>query len=326
MTTLARPGQKTYWHLLSSRKQPSEYEIGSSNLLYYTDRGFEVATPLARWYETHQQRSRLHCDEWNRFADPRKTTYFRYTEIQSRQEIFVAETLEWIERTNHDRTLVASWLDGLDSILGPILYPWHGMQMISCYLGSMAPEGRIAICAMFSASDEIRRIQHIAFRIRQLEEVRPDFGRSGRERWQNDPRWQPLRRVLERLLVTYDWGESFAALALVLKPALDEVFLKGLGDSARAAADSPLSAILYSLWEDAAWQQEWAAELVRVAVSGREGNRTVLKQWIAHWEAEVRLAVEGLAPLFVSLPGGDARPCISKVEERWSQRDLDAGL
>jgi toluene monooxygenase system protein E len=26
--------------------------------------------------------------------------------------------------------------------------------------------------------------------------------------WEQDPRWQPLRQFVERLLVTYDWGEA----------------------------------------------------------------------------------------------------------------------
>jgi len=30
--------------------------------------------------------------------------------------------------------------------------------------------------------------------------------------WENDPLWQPLRQFVERLLVTYDWGEAFVAL------------------------------------------------------------------------------------------------------------------
>jgi hypothetical protein len=43
--------QKTYWHLLSQKRMPSEYEIVTSKLLCYTEEGFtgkrfELDVPL----------------------------------------------------------------------------------------------------------------------------------------------------------------------------------------------------------------------------------------------------------------------------------------
>ena len=37
---------------------------------------------------------------------------------------------------------------------------------------------------------------------------------------------------MERLLVSYDWGEAFVALNLVLKPMIDDLFLKRASDLA----------------------------------------------------------------------------------------------
>jgi len=43
-----------------------------------------------------------------------------------------------------------------------------------------------------------------------------------------------LRLAIEKLLICYDWAESFVALNLVLKPLLDEVFMSYLSDSSPA--------------------------------------------------------------------------------------------
>ena len=75
---------------------------------------------------------------------------------------------------------------------------------------------------------------------------------------EEDPRWQPLRQYVERLLVTYDWGEAFVALNLVLKPMIDDLFLKRTSDLALGQDDHLLGQILYSLGEDSDWHRRWS--------------------------------------------------------------------
>ena len=44
--------QRTYWHLTGLGRRPSDYDITSTRLLYYPERGgFDVRFPLASWYE-----------------------------------------------------------------------------------------------------------------------------------------------------------------------------------------------------------------------------------------------------------------------------------
>src|SRR6185295_9514509 len=67
---------KTYSHLASERRMPSEYEIATSRLLWYVPRGgFEVNVPLAAWYQRWQRESPFTGADWERFRDPRETTY-----------------------------------------------------------------------------------------------------------------------------------------------------------------------------------------------------------------------------------------------------------
>jgi PAS domain-containing protein len=185
---------------------------------------------------------------------PRETTYTKYVTLQKAKETFAAGLLEQIERDGVDRALSAEWIETLARVLSPFRFPGHGFQMASAYVGHLAPSGKIAVAAMFQAADEMRRIQRIAYRCAQLRAVRPDFGADGRQRWERDPMWQPLREAVERLLVTYDWGEAFTALCLVLKPAIDDVVLVQLAARARSQGDPMLGALLGSLDEDARWQ------------------------------------------------------------------------
>jgi hypothetical protein len=84
-------------------------------------------------------------------------------------------------------------LDVLSRVVAPLRYPGHGLQMVAFYIGQMAPSGWIVITAALQAADEMRRVQRIAYRVRQLQQLHHGFATDSRARWQNDTMWQPLR-------------------------------------------------------------------------------------------------------------------------------------
>ena len=88
-------------------------------------------------------------------------------------------------------------------------------------------------------ADFLRRVTTIAYRTRELQIARPDSGIGSAERslWEANPAWQPARKAVEYALASYDWGEAFTALNLVLGPTLDDVLLTQLGEVARANGD-----------------------------------------------------------------------------------------
>jgi toluene monooxygenase system protein E len=294
---------RTYWHLAELGRVPTPYDVGSSRLLYYPGRGFEVATPIAAAYARDQVGSRLVLDvaAGERFRDPRETTYARYTELQRHKEIFVDGLLAGLDDGAYDRRLRPAWVATLAQVLAPLRYPVHALQMLAGYVGSVAPAGRVVITCAMQAGDELRRVQRFAYRMRQLQDTYAGFGHDAKARWQADPMWQPWRRVLERLLVTYDWGEAFVALALVVKPAFDELFGTRLARLAAAQGDEVLDKLLASLGEDAAWHRAWSEALARTLVEDEThgaGNAAAIAGWRTAWAGPTHEAVAAFAPLF----------------------------
>jgi toluene monooxygenase system protein E len=120
--------------------------------------------------------------------------------------------LHSVEQGGYDRSLSDECLDALERFVTPLrflFFLFRGFQMAAAYVGQMAPSGRITLAAALQAADEMRRIQRIAIRMGQLRRVRPTFGDASKQTWEADPAWQPLRRCIERLLVTYDWGRPW---------------------------------------------------------------------------------------------------------------------
>jgi toluene monooxygenase system protein E len=286
--------------------------------LYYPGRGFEVPTPIAAWYERHQLSSRLTAD-WQTFADPRETTYASYVAEQHERECFVDQILRSIEETGYDRELDSSWVDVLEVVLPVLRFPIHGLSMLVCYIGHMAPEGRLVVACAFQAMDEMRRVQRLAYRMRQLMDLRPGFGVSAKREWEQAAAWQPLRQVLERLLVTYDFGESSVATLLVLKPAFDALFMRGFARLAVERGDRLLFELLSSLDRDCAWHADWAAAFVEAALVERPDNAAVIAEWILRWWPEVRAAISAGIGL-MNVPPERAAALAHAVEVACAQR------
>jgi toluene monooxygenase system protein E len=316
--------QRTYWHLEAARRVPTEYEITSSKLLYYdAARGFEVTTPIQDWYRKHALASPLRVSDWERFKDPRETTYTGYVERQKERETYVDGVLRSIEESDYDRRLSPAWLNSLEALLPVLRYPCHGLMMVAAYLGQLAPASRVVIAQLFQSADETRRIQRIAYRMHQLRSVVPSFGDQSRTAWQQSPEWQPLRKVVETLLVTYDFGEAWVALNLVLKPMFDQLFTVELSKLATHSGDPRLGQVLFSLGEDWRWHREMSCELVRVAVEDRADNHTVIQGWLGQWQVQVRAAMAALLPLFGEFGPAVLQTLDTDCQAFWSSMGIE---
>jgi toluene monooxygenase system protein E len=292
--------QRTYWHLEAQRRVPSEYDITTSQLLYYPARGFAVDTPVSAWYKQHGPGKILRISDWERFRDPRETTYARYTALQHERETFVDGLFRVIEETGYDRRLAHEWLEALGKWLPGLLYPCHAFSMLAAYVAQMAPAGRIVMAAMFQAADEMRRVQRLAARIHQLDLTYPNFGRSGKLDWEQHAAWQPLRKSMEHLLVTYDFDEALLALTLVYKPLFDRLWLQGFAGLAESAGDTVLAKLFFSLDEDARWHETWSHALVRLALEDATTDRDAIALLVSRHRAEAGVAFAALAPFWTS--------------------------
>jgi hypothetical protein len=298
--------RRTWSHLEGQTRRPNDYEIATTGLLWHPTRGFAVDTPVTEWVRVHQRERELVCRDWDAFRDPRQTTYTKYTELQRNREIFVDGLFALAHDSNDDQTLSPRWIALLDRVLAPLRYPVHGLHMVTAYVGSMAPGGRIVVVSLLQAADEVRRVQRIAHRLRLLQCAHPQIGADSRGVWERDPLWQPMRELIERLLVAYDWDEALIALTTVVKPAFDELFVVRLAELASVAGDATLAQMLRSLHEDCRWHEAWSSALVAMLTAEDSGNATRIAEWRERWRPRVDAAAAPFVALFGD-PGDVAR-------------------
>ena len=306
------PPLKTWSHLAGARRRPTEYEVVSVGLHYHTRHpacAWELDPSLFmnEWYRRHREGSALgprQGKRWDDFRDPDALIYRGYVRLQNEQETHVEALLDQHDERGHDATLSPAWQEALARWITPGRYPRHALQMASAYAGQMAPASTITNCCFFQAADEARLGQRLAYRTAELRLHCPGrgFGATERAVWEQDPIWQGFRELLERALVAWDWGESFAAVNLVAKPALDEANLRQLAVTARAAGDELHALLCESHLRDVARARRWTLALVSfLDESSLPAGRDALRGWVARY---VPLADRAIEQHLAPLPGG----------------------
>jgi toluene monooxygenase system protein E len=230
--------------------------------------------------------------------------YRTYNMQQDGQETYVFGLFDQFSSRGHDAMLERTWAGSLARLYTPSRYLIHTLQMGSAYLTQMAPASTISNCATYQAADSLRWLTHTAYRTRELANTFGEigFGRDERKYWETDAAWQGWRELVERALVAWDWAESFVALNLVTRPAVEEAVLRGLGHAARHNNDTLLGLLTDAQLVDAQRHRRWASALVRMALE-QPGNREVIGGWLRKWAP---VADEAIAAYCAALPDAEA--------------------
>lgn len=308
-TAPSRPGLKTWSALAGSRRRPSEYEVVSYKL-HYRNRNPEAAyeqspgSMMNRWYREKVFASPLQHPDWDAFRDPDEVTYRGYCTMQDGQEQYVDVLLNDHSDNGHDARLSPAWAAQLARLYTPARYLFSGLQMASAYLVQVAPASTVTNCAVFQEADQFRWLSRLAYRTAELAKTWPDLGFAEAERrhWEEAPEWQGFRELVERVLATFDWGESFVALNLVTLRAVDAAFVHQFAAAARAEGDTLAAMLCDNQDKDGRRSARWTQALTRHALAA-EANRAVIAGWLEKW---VPLADRAIEAYCGALPEGAA--------------------
>jgi toluene monooxygenase system protein E len=333
------PGRKprarrTYSAFGDVRKMPSEYEIvtNAQNWTLRQNRAaaFEQNPSSAPnlWFLTYRENSPLKAESWDGYRDPDALTYKAYVNLQSDAEAKVHGVLEAHAEAGADAALAAESVALLGHLFTPSRYLCHGFQQVEAYIGYMAPSSYITNAAGFSTADFLRRVTNIAYRTRELQIASPDSGIGSAERslWEGHDGWQPARKAIEYALISYDWGEAFTALNLVLGPTLDDVLLTQLGQLAKSNEDELTWLLTSFLAEDSRRRGRWSRALADYAVAQRPENRAVLAKWIDRWSSRADDAALGLGTILGGAPGNHGSAADVAAHARAAREQYLAGL
>jgi toluene monooxygenase system protein E len=339
MSTLSNPGTlrnrrvRTWSSFGNLGRKPNEYEVVTHNMNHTIG-----AVPLEmsadvhgnRWLIKHRDGIALKVSTLDSFRDPDQMTYRKYTQSMDQQETYVDGLLQQYTGENtSDLGLNTQALNFLSIAMTPARYLGHGLQMVSAYMQQLAHSSYLANCAAFQTADQLRRVQRVSYRTRQLANAHPDagFGAAERSTWENHAGWQPTREAIEKLMVAYDWDQTFVGLNLVVKPLADQLFLHSFAAIARAQGNELDALIAENLWLDAQRSRRWTIDACKAMHLADGTNQAVLQDRLAQWAPLGQKMIHSASLMLA----GDAGPAqaaaiANAVKSAWTQYLSEAGL
>jgi hypothetical protein len=230
--------------------------------------------------------------------------------------LFARMTEDWKQFLRADVQLPAFYEHGL----------WRGL----CGAARPALSDTITHAIVLEAGMKQRQAQDLVVYAMDLE---PEIGECSTEvartRWLEEPAWQPVRALVERVNSVHDWMERVIATNLCIEPVVGNLLRREmLLVPASANGDPVTPVIIGNAQREWFWYRDWTLDLVRFCVADEEfgeQNREALVGWANSWNPEADAAAESIAGEIERAPG--SRAVAESLAQVKSERDgLQAAL
>jgi len=265
----------------------------------------------------------VRCSDWFAFRDPGERWERTFYQDAAALEREIEDAMGFIDQVDE------GWVERLRAELQVAAFIEHGLWFALATVGRDCLSDSVATCVCLQAAMKQRSAQAIVLYAMDLEKRFGPFPiADARERFLREERWQPTRRLLERLAATPDWGEVVIATNLVFEPTVGELLRRrfGMREAARHG-DSVTPVLARAAEREWQWAQAWTNALVEMLVSDDPANQETIKRWVANWEPLAGEAARALDPEFqaeriwdsAALTGPAGRPTKRKRPTRARQ-------
>jgi methane monooxygenase component A beta chain/propane monooxygenase small subunit len=302
---------RDFTYITPQRRKLSEYEAVNLHVQpgieaggWDQEHGY-LRTPEGRYAWTPDSTALRHHN-WYAFRDPANLWQRTYVRMQAEQERAIGRLSEDVVENGSAARIDPAWLT--DIVAGHYAvwaYVEWGLfrSLFPAFRESLSDT--LSASLLFNTFDRVRHSQDIVSMMLVLEEAVPDFAADDAKRlWLEEPRYQPLRKLIEELIFTvHDWAEKPILVNLVFDPILSEIGLfRLMGRQASFHGDALSQLIISSVDRDRRRNLAWTKELVAMVtaddVADAPDNREVIQQWLDRWTPRVIEAAEALAPLY----------------------------
>ncbi len=277
------------WVWLSGRKRPpAEYEELSTGVQWYGDP--VSRTNVGSW----RLDSTLIKADWDTFRDPSAMYYRNYIVGQDGAE----RSLDAVFAVAKDADFVSGvgegWRADLVTLVGAMSHAEWGTAMAHQHVQRFALSPTVGCCAQLQVMDKLRSAERS---LEWFDLIHPDGEDLISEAWMNSAPMQPLRKLLEEILIVQDWAEVVVAVNVallgVLQPFQREVYVHG----GRANGDFVTAALGAAFGKDGSRHAAWGDAFVKLT-QAEESNATVVSDWLDRYVPDAVAAVAALAAAF----------------------------
>ncbi len=337
-TPAAAESLRDFSFIKPSKRRLTEYEAVTIRQQWETggfDKGGHFITPADGRAPWREESTALRHPDWFAFRDPAQLWQRPYVRMQAEQE-------RAIERLTEDSLAAGAFADTdrawLDEFIAGHYRVWSFFE--NGLFRAFAPAQREALsdclgnALCFQAFDQMRHAQAIVSHLVAAEAAVPGLSDAGaKQRWLDEPAYQPLRRLVEQLVATDDWCEIPVATNLVVLPLIAEVAIGGLIRRQGPLHEDAIAPFIAMTAErDRRRNVAWTQALVKMVTDDKlpnaAANREVIGGWLLKWQPRALAAVAALAPIAARVPAGavDLAPLLSAARKQQDKLLTEVGL
>lgn len=231
------------------------------------------------------------------YTDPRQYYYTPYVTNRAALHDQFGKTLEYLEQRELLSRMPEAWRAILASVVLPLRHYESGAQLITVTGARFAYGTSLEQCCTFAAFDRIGNAQMLSRVGIALGAGTADILTTAKQEWLDSDHLQPLRRLVEEIMIVEDWAEGLLAVDII-DSMIYPLLYTGLDDRALlegAGAYSLFAQYLSTWFKD---QRKWLDALVtawRQDAENGESNQAHLARIDSTWRGRAQKAVDALS-------------------------------
>jgi phenol/toluene 2-monooxygenase (NADH) P1/A1 len=325
-TSAVQPIRQTFSHIarrMGADKPASRYQEATLDL--QPEVNFHYRPLWQPEFELYDKaRTAIRMNDWYAFKDPRQYYYGAYTIARSRQQETMEKNIDFVTRRGLLSTLTDEQKQSIAAIMVPLRHVEWAANTNNCYVTAYGWGTAITQATMYHSMDRLGLAQYLSRIGLLLDGNQGTLLTEGKERWMGDPAWQPMRRLVEDVMVVQDWFETFTAQNAVLDGLLYPLVYRHIDArlSARCGAGIGMINEFAIAWFDET--SRWIDATLKTAAAESPENAALIAQWIATWRTRTLEALHPLASL--SLGDADGQAALDEVDSAFTARMAKLGI
>ena len=256
------------------------------------------------------------------FLDPRQYFYQTYVTARAGMHEVFGKTLDYVSDHHlFDRTPQA-WMDLIGRIVIPLRHYESGCQMLYSAAARFSYGASISEVCSFESFDRIGNAQLISRVGITMGEQTATVLKAAKASWMGDGAWQPLRRLVEELLVQPDWAVGVLGSDLVDR-LLDTLIYRHLDEEAIVGGAGAYSLLAQHIGTWYGEHRRWLDHLTSIWFADEtygEANLAAAAQIVTTWMPRAVEAVAAIAAASDAIvPTGASDAVAAKASELASE-------
>lgn len=322
-TVSIEPQRQAFDHLVrrfgnkpASRYQEGSYDIQAAENLHYKP----TWDPDQALYDASI--TRIVMKDWYALKDPRQFYYSTYTLARAKQQETAEANFSFVESRGLADMLSDELRDTALRVLVPLRHAAWGANQHNTFICGYGYSVTFTQPCMYHAMDNLGIAQYLS----RLGLLLGDTAAlaTGKEAWQHDAAWQPLRRFVEDCLVVRDPFELFVAQNVALDGLLYPLVYERIVDDHLSTRGASAVAMLTQFMTE--WfgeTRKWVDAVLKVAAAESDANREVLAGWSRHWTDR---AAAALLPVTALVLGDQADEAVAEEMAALKTRLAKTGI